>query len=243
MEVFLPRAEIRRRIQARLGHTTNGSQAPLVMEQMNEWIRAGATAVYKRCQWAQTAVESREDAGIDQRFVNYPANTGPGNVISVAVWMEDEQRFIPLQRGRIPVELDDEPLVELGEPDSVSGRGCPTMYELKKQIEIWPRPDIAYRLKIDHTTSPELADETTPSIVDAEAIILHVLAEAYDFQGDERLASVKRAQFDDHVKQLANDQHPLTTIRRGAYDRLSVGPRRTGDYIPDSGAWPSRMET
>ena len=243
MEIYLPRREIRRRIQARLGHVTNDAQAPLVMEQINEWIRAASTAVTKRCQWATSQRETREDVGIDQRFVNYPANAGPGNIVAIAVWDADASRFRQLRRGVIPLAVDDEPLVEEGEPDSEAGRDRPEVYELKAQIELWPRPDQAYRLKIDHTVSTELADDDTPSLVDAEAIILLAMAEAFDFQGDSRLADVKRAQFDEHVRALVAAQHPLTTIRRGGLDRLSVSGRRGEDYVPDSGAWPSRAES
>lgn len=242
MEIYLSRLEIRRRIQARLGYVTNGSQAQQIMDQMNEWIRAAANAVYKRCQWVQNQTETRADVGIDQRFLDYPDNAGPGDIVAIGVWLPTESRFRPLRRGVIPIRVDDEPLVEIGEPDSVAGRGCPEVYELKGQIELWRRADMAYRLKIDHTVSPELATDAAESIVDAEAIILHAMAEAFDFQGDSRLADVKRAQYEEQIRALIAERHPLTAIRRGANDRRSIGGRRDLGYVPDSGAWPSVME-
>lgn len=242
MEIHLTRQEIRRRIQARLGHVTNDGQALMVKEQIDEWIRAAAIAVYKRCTWAQTQTETTDSIGIDERFLNYPTNAGPGNIIAIGVWVEAESRYRQLRRGVIPLAADDEPLVEIGEPDSVAGRGCPQIYEPKAQLEFWPRPDMEYRLKIDHTVSPEMGDESTPSVVDGEAIILHAMAEAFDFQGDDRLANVKRAQYEEQIRALIAEQHPLTTMRRGRLDRLSVGRRVNANYIPDSGVWPSRMD-
>jgi hypothetical protein len=241
VEIHLPRREIRRRIQARLGFTTNDAQAPLVMEQINEWIRAAASEVYKRCPWAQTQQETTAEVGIDQRFIDYPQHAGPGNIIAIGLWFEGETRYRQLRRGRIPVTLDDDPIVDTGEPDSVAARATPSLYELKNQIELWPRADQAYRLKIDHTISPEIADDTTDSVVDAEAIILHVMAEAYDNQGDDRLADGKRRQFEAQIARLIGEQSPMQQMRRGRYDRLSVGRRTDGnDYVPDSGTWPSR---
>lgn len=242
MDLSLTRLEIRRRIQARLGYVTNDAQAPSVMDQINEWIRAAANAVFKRCQWVQAQHETTATIGIDQRFVDYPANAGPGDIIAIGVWMETEQRYRTLRRGVIALCHDDEPLVEAGEPDSVAGRGTPSIYELKAQIEFWRRPDQQYRLKIDHTVSAEFATDAAESIVDAEAVILHVMAESYDFQGDQRLADVKRAQYEEHIRALIAERHPLTVIQRGRCDRHSVGRRTRSDYVPDSGAWPSRMD-
>lgn len=239
-ELFLIRREIRRRMLARLGHTTNDSQAPLVLEQFNEFIRAAAETVYTRCPWSQTMRETRADVGIDQRFINYPDNAGPGNIQAIGVWLPSENRYAAMRRGRIPVQADAAPLVEIGEPDSIPGRSQPRIYELKSQIEIWPRPDQAYRLQIDHTINPDLGDDETASVVDAEAIILWAMADAYDFQGDRELAGVQRGKFESRINALIGEQHPLTQIRRGRFDRLSVAARRD-DYLPDSGVWPSQV--
>lgn len=244
MELYLNRREIRRRIQARMGHVTNDSQAPQVMEQFNEFIRSAAYEVYRRCPWSATQQETTVSVGIDQRFINYPTNVGPGEIVSIGVWLETEQAYRQLRRGRITVAMDDEPLVEIGEPTSAAGRGTPSVYETKAQIEIWRRPDQAYRLKIDHTVSPNLESDEQVSVVDAEAIIMWAIADAYDFQGDERLATIARQKFDTRISSLIGEQNPATTIKRGRYDRLAVANRRLGsDYVPDSGVWPSTVPT
>lgn len=239
-ELFINRKEIRRRVLARLGFTTNDSQAPLNLDQINEFIRSAAETVYLRCPWSQAMRETRVSIGIDQRRLNYPAQVGPGNIQAIGLWLADEQRYVPLRRGRIPVELDDDPVVDIGEPDSVANRGRPELYELKKQIELWRRPDQAYELKLDHTISPNFENDSDVSVVDGEAIILWAMADAYDFQGDERLAQVARGKFEERIRLLINDQSPLTQYKRGRFDRLSVAARRD-TYMPDSGQWPSRM--
>ncbi len=240
MEIFVSRQEIRRRVLARLGNVTNGAQAPLVNEQYNEFIRSAAEAVAMRCPWQQSMRETFVSVGIDQRLINYPAQTGPGNIQAIGLWDEGSQTYTQLRRGKIPVVLDDEPLVALGEPDSIPGRAQPERYELRSQIEIWPRPDQAYQLKIDHTIHPQMADDNDVSVVDAECIILWAMADAYDFQGDAALAQVQRGKFEERIRLLMANQSPMEQIRRGGLDRLRMS-RRRDEYVPDSGLWPSRM--
>lgn len=249
MEVYASRKEIRRRLQARLGNTTNDAQAPLVMEQYNEFIRSAAMEVYTRCSWAAAQRESFADVGIDQRFINYPDNATGGNIIQVAVWDAGSNRYRTLRRARILIHKDDEPVVEEGEPASIAGRGMPTQYEPKKQIEIWPRPDQAYQIKIDHTVNPDLADDNDVSVVDAESIILWSMADAFDFQGDTALAQVQRAKFDKRIGQLRAWAHTEEVFTRGRLGRLAANGARVGDGVvvmtggdlPNSGQWPAVM--
>jgi len=243
VDIFLTRAEIRRRMLARLGHTTSNAQAPLVMDQFNEFIRAACEEVYTRCEWVRTMQEAEATVGIDQRFVNYPDNCGPMNVLQIALWDADAQRFVNLRRTHIPAELDDEPLVEEGEPASVPGRGQPDRYELKNQIELWRRPDQEYRLKIDHTLNPNFENDAQQSAVDAELIILWAMADAFDFQGDSDLAKIQRQKFGNRLQLLAGKSSSMTTIRRdGARrDRVRDHARANPGYLPNSGTWPSTM--
>lgn len=247
MQIALSRKECRRRMLARLGHTTSDAQAPLVLDQFNEWIRAACDEVYTRCEWVRTLRESVLAVGIDQRVVNYPANCGPENIHQIGLWDADADRYLPLRRGIIPVEVDDDPLVIEGEPASVPGRGTPTMYQAKQQIEVWPRPDKAYELKVDHTINPGFASDEQLSIVDAELIILWAMADAFDFQGDADLARTQRQKFANRLGMLAGKQGPMVTISRDSTRRQRVNDHANGgqfsDYQPNSGTWPSVMDS
>lgn len=241
MEIFATRQEIRRRMNARMGFTTNSSQAPLNLEQHNEFIRAAAAQVLQDCPWQNTMRETRVTVGIDQRFLNYPANATGSNILGVAYWNTDQKRYLPILRSRITARHDDEPLVDEGEPASVDNRGSPLLYEPKAQIEIWPRPDQSYELKIDHTVSPQMGSEDELSIVDAELIILAAMADAFEFQGDNNLAGIQRAKYDRRLRLLCNQQGAMPPIVRSSLRRM-VRPRSLG-YEPDSGAWPSEVPT
>lgn len=239
MEIFATRQEIRRRVMARMGWTTNGSQAPLNLDQLNESIRAAALEVYGRCQWVRTLRETTAEVGIDQRFINYPDACGPGELVAIALWDADAQRYRPLRRGRIRPHQDDEPLVEEGEPASVPGRARPTMYEAKNQIELWPRADQVYRLKIDHQVSPDLGTDDAVSVVDAELIILWVMGDAFELQGDGDLAATQRGKFETRVRKLIADASPRESLMMGARDR--IGLNQGIGYQPTSGQWPAVM--
>lgn len=209
---------------------------------MNADIASAVLEVYARCKWAQTEREYLFSVGIDQRFVNYPENCDAGGVMAVAVWRTDEQQYRPLRRKSIPIRIDDEPLVAIGEPDDVNSRGTPYLYHPKKQLEIYPRPDIAYEMKMDYVINPAFTSDEDISVVDSECIILWAMADYYDHQGDERLAQGRRQRCLERIQMLHGDQFATRSFQRGKYDRSMVAPRSWPNYIPNSGAWPSTVE-
>lgn len=236
-------------MQARLGNATNDAQASLVMEQYNEFIRAAAMDVYTRCQWATAHHRTSVNVGIDQRFVDYPVGCSGSNIIQIGLWDAAASAMRPLRRARIPIQLNDDPLVAQGEPYSVPGRGMPTQYEPKERIEIYPRPDQPYALKLDYTANPDLALETDVCVVDAECIILLAMADAYDFQGDQALAQVQRAKAEKRIGQLRAWSSTMESFTRGRLNRLVANGARIGDGVvvypggdlPNSGVYPSTL--
>lgn len=249
MEVYADRAEIRRRMLSRMGFVTGDSQAGLTTHQFNEFIRSAALEIYSRCPWVAAQRETFIDIGIDQRFVNYPDNATAGNIIQIGVWDAAASRYVALRRARIQITKDDEPLVEEGEPASVTNRGRPIQYEPKAQIELWPRADQAYALKIDHTVSPDLGGDGVVSVVDAECIVLWACADAFDFQGDGKLADNARAKCDKRIGKLRHAQHTKEPIKRGRLSRLVANGATIvddqvvmpGGDLPNSGTYPSVM--
>lgn len=241
MEIFLTRKDIRTRLQARLGHVTGDGQAPLIQTQFNEFIRAAALEVYTRCQWVRSQRETLASIGIDQRFLNYPESAGPENILAIGLWDDAASRYWPLHRRTIDVNRDDEPLVVEGGDASAARRAQPDRFECKTQIEFWPRPDQTYQLKIDHTINPDLSIDAQASVVDAETIILLAAADAYDFQGDQRLADVSRGKAEKRIDDLIRWQSSLPKVQRGARNHEIANRRRHAGYIPDSGNWPSAM--
>ncbi len=247
MEVYATKLEIRKRVQARLGYVTNSAQSPLIQGQIDETIRAAALEIYTRCAWVQTQRETIVAIGIDQRFVDYPDNTTAGNIIAAAIWDDTAKRFCPLRRRPITISQDDEPLVVEGGDASAARRAQPTMYHPKAQIEIWPRPDQAYQLKFDHTVSPDLYDNSTMSVVDAECIILWALADHFEFQQDAQAAKSNREKCELRIRRLRAWAATNKPFKRGALTRAIMNGAQLvddvvvmpGGGLPNSGSYPS----
>jgi hypothetical protein len=239
VEVYAQRSEIRRRILARLGYQTDDSQGPLISDRINENIRAGAMEVYRRqAEWTNAQRETRVSVGIDQRFINYPTGATAGNIMAVGVWTGTQ--YVPLRRARITLAHDDEPLVDIGEPDSVGGRGQPTIYECKAQIEIWPRPDETYELKIDHTVNPDLQNDSDTSVVDAEAIILYVLGEVAEYE-QRGTGQIYFNRMEARLNSLRAMESTRQTFSRSDFVKLRKNGHKVRGDLPNSGQWPSVM--
>jgi hypothetical protein len=171
VEIYLSLSEIRRRAHARVGFSS--SQSPSwCYTQHNEFIRAAALEVAQSCPWVNTRARFARHHRHRPALVDYPAGATAGSIVQIGAWDAGASRYCMLRRGIIPLALDDEPLVDEGEPASVAGRGIPQLYEPKDQIEICAAPRPGVRAQDRLRAVPDLATEDTESIVDAEAIIL-----------------------------------------------------------------------
>lgn len=231
--------EMRRRLNAGTGFTTDDSQAPTAFEQTNEWIRRAIAKALERCPWVKLQREFFLTLGIDERFLNYPAQVEPRGIMAIGVW--DGTRYRQLRRARIPVIADDEPAVAAGEPTSTSGRGIPQAYEVKSQIEFWPRNDEVRKVKIDAVLTPYPKKDSDLILVDDELVLLWAIAESRDNDGETDLADRARARFEERATYLAGAESPGEVIRRGG-DKQQIGdPSTLTGYVPTSGVWPSVM--
>jgi len=66
-----------------MGATTDTAVYSQATEQLNEFLREAAQMVRDACEWKRTLSEFYVSTGIDQRFYNYPANTGPGDIVRI----------------------------------------------------------------------------------------------------------------------------------------------------------------
>ncbi len=241
MEIYLSRDEIVRRACARMGWGTNQAQAPLIRQQMEEYARAAALEVFEWYEFANVQRETRVLVGIDQRVINYPTDCTAANILSLGLW--DETRYLPMQQRILPISEHDDPLVDEGEPASVSGRGRPCYFECKAQIRISPRPDQAYEIKILHTISPDLATGSTVCVVDSEAVIIKVIEMKRGDDGDDALAAVAAERFEARMKTLGKRQSNAHAVKRNSGYRARANARGgdCDDFQPNSGQWPSVM--
>jgi len=238
VESFLERDEIIRRCKARLGFTTNASQAPLVQQEFEELVRSAAIYVFSTYEWPNVLRSTEVTIGIDQVVINYPANSGADDIQEVSWW--DGSRWVQLGHRYIPNSLTDDPKFREGEPNNISGRSNPLFFQCKKQIEIVPRPDKEYSILIRHTVTPDMNNGTDKCIVDAELIIWTVIAwKRYDM-GDDMLGQKAEDAFEARRAFLARKVAPTAPAMRNSLRHARVNRSRSiVGYIPNSGQWPS----
>lgn len=240
MEQYLSRDEIVRRAMARLGFSTNQAQAALVKQEFEERVRAAALAVYAEHTWGTLKRDLRVTVGIDQTVVDYPNDTTAGDLISVNVW--DGTRYVPLLERYLKASDTQDPLVDEGEPASVSGRGRPRYFEKRSQITIAPRPDQQYELKLIYNLSTDLPTGTAVSVVDAELIILRTIADKRVDMGDEASAAVMEKRYDARALAIGRRSLSAHAVKRNAGYRARCNASQTDmGYAPNSGQWPSVM--
>lgn len=187
---------------ARLEYIQNDAEAPLLIPLYNEALREACGKVYVECHWSHQEREYKFTGGEDQRLFNYPAYCGATDVIAVAVWDSAQQKYIPLTRRPITLALDSDPLEDIGGTTLQNAQGQPRIWDPKTQLEVWPKLDQAYEFKMDHTICPEFIDDETPSVVDADLIMLWALAELLDDKGEERRAATARQKYADRLAKL-----------------------------------------
>ena len=239
MEIYLPRSEIIRRAMARLGFTTNAAQAPLIAAEFQELARSAALEVYERFDWVNTQEETRVTVGIDQLVIDYPPNTTAANILAIGYW--NGTAYVPLLERILPISEGDEPLVAIGEPGSISGRGYPRYFQKKNQIRISPRADQEYEVKIVHTLSPDLATDATVSIIDAELIILKMIQNKRADMGDDGLSALAGGRFEERLANISRRQSSANAVKRSSSYRARANARLvySSDMQPNSGQWPS----
>jgi hypothetical protein len=237
METFVHRAELRRRLLARMGAQTDTTVTAAVVEQLDEYIREAAQFIRDAVEWKRAISELITATQIDERFYSYPLNSGPGDVVRISYWDADKTQYIPLQRRVILPVLENLPGEAFVGDDEIATRGKPVLWEDSSQIDedgvttamlkLNPYPDAEYPLRIDYNGTIIPIDDNTPILVDADCIVTFAFAEMLDAQGDERRAGTQRAKAMARMRSIAGSQRTGQIFRRGAVEtaRLRFGSR------------------
>lgn len=235
-ETFATRAELRRRLRAKMGASTSDSVQVQTIEMINELLREAAQTVRDKCEWKRLVVEGFFDTGVDQRYYNYLPNSGPGDVVRLWLWNGDANggSYIPLFKRDIMPNLDNDPVL-IGAPETAT-QSQPVIWQESSQqvagvpvpaIELNPIPDAVYHLKIEYTQGAQLTDDTTPCIVDADCIVNLAMAEVLDGKGQDKRADKVRAKAYARIALLAGAQRVAgnRTVGLGETLRLKNGVR------------------
>ena len=232
MEIRLTLAQMRSRVLARSGTSTDALVFAQSKEQLDEFIRSAVLHLMSIYDWPSATQESvtvrwpgdsAPGVGTDQRYLTYPADASAGCILDIAVWDADSKRYLPLTRAAIPLSVHTDPLDTEGGTNDEQTRGTPRIFREGRQIEIWPLADKEYDLKIIYQPNGELADDDSLSPVDSELTILLALADWLESQGEMNLASVQRSKFQARYVRLRHHMHAWTTIKLGRDRSDGVG--------------------
>jgi hypothetical protein len=228
MEEYLSRADIRGMLRARCGYSGSDATSGQIYERHNGFIEDANATVLVRRQWGGLQREYTFTFGVDQRLYNYPPNCRMGNILAIGVWSEgvetDSGYYVPLKKSPIGLILDTDPISGAGGDPALTVQGMPRRYQLKTQIEVYPRAEKAYLGKIDHTVCPRLIQENDVSVVDAYVILWLAIADEKEILGDDMGAATYRKKAEQRLRLLSAHEHHGEVV---AIDDTAIAYRRT----------------
>lgn len=169
METLLPRSEIVRLVRSLLGIQTTSGLAAQTQEQHITAVQMAAEDVAKDCRWVNAQRRVTVTVGAEQTVLNYPAGATPGSIINLAVYAD--QRYYALVPQVIPISVDTDQEAIAGGAVLAAVLGRPQVYEQREQINLWPRTDKAYPVRIEYMQAMNLPLESSISVVDAMLIV------------------------------------------------------------------------
>lgn len=167
--MYLPRREIVRQTRALLGIQTDNDLGSQLDEQHVAVVNAAALRVQTECGWVNTLRRVTVEIESEQTTLNYPGDCRPGAIRAVAVY--DTDRYFVLEPRVIPVQADSDQEVIAGQPTLKGKLGRPKFYQERSQIELWPRTDKAYPVRLEYQARIDMPTDDTVSIVDGQLII------------------------------------------------------------------------
>lgn len=190
------RRDLRLMLAARVGFDPGGDSYDQNVFALNEYIRSGALKAMEQFQHYSARRGQVIDVGIEQGEVPYPCGCGPGSILQLSVWLDEDalagaaiyhpafrqcpvNGFVPLIRADPHNDWDKDPDWDLGGTDMEKHVGTPLLWTVRDRILFRPLTDKAYRLKILFTYAPELQCDDDVTSIDGELILRYATAEFY----------------------------------------------------------------
>lgn len=200
---------------------------------LNQYVKDGFSRLIQlERRWPFYEASATLTTVADQR--DYPLSAiGAGNLYEVISIVNDRVN------GRLS-QID----YDLGEDIYLTGNDYasePRFYSTwDGDLQIWPKPDAVYSLKVRGYRKPTVWYEDDVSEVDADdrlhqPLIWYVVAQMYQLQEDAEMASLYRASFDEAVRLARADimrasSHAPLVLSGGA-------SRRYGGPLRDAAGW------
>lgn len=178
-------------MQALLGMVSSSINATMEPK-LNAFIDEAYRLTLTSGRWISTNRVHYETLPVDAVTLPYPTMAAAGSVYSVAVWDEDEKRFICMERATMRPRHDYDPLNAVGGDDDESVRDEPMQWSDEGDtINFYPPADQAYTIRMGYSLIMSLASDTTECPIDGELVKLYAMSLALTDQGDANGAQQK----------------------------------------------------
>lgn len=186
--------------RSHLGIQTDNSLSTQIAEQHIAVVNAAALKVQQECGWVNTLDRATVTVGAEQTTINYPPGCNPGSLRAVAVY--DSYKYFMLESRIIPVNADSDQELAAGQPTLKSVCGRPKFYQQRHQIELWPRTDKEYPLRMEFQRRIDLPEGSSISIVDAQLIVYATAAMLSVAMGEDKQAEHYSTMYKDRMMAL-----------------------------------------
>ena len=163
-------------------------------------INSAALKVQQECGWVNSLARVTVEIQSEQTTLNYPDDCRPGAIRAVAAF--DGYRYYMLEARIIPINADTDQQVIAGQPELKSVCGRPKFYQQRNQLELFPRTDKAYPIRIEYQRRIDMPTDDSVSIVDGQLIIYASAAMLSAQMGDPKQADHYGALYQDRMQAL-----------------------------------------
>ena len=216
---FQTLGELRALLTQRLGFGSAGAAAGVISGTIDNFLFNAQIQLYMQADWKKLQHYADKTVGIGQHLIDYPtviggapADANPERILKIAVKVNS--LWVDLREG-----------INTEHYSYQDRNYYPQRYERYAQIELWPKADISYTVRIWYIRElGRFTQDADRCTIDDDLIFLHALAnaKAHYRQPD---ADIYTRQMQSMLTQLKTKQFCNRSYRRGADSELQIRPK------------------
>ena len=216
---FQTLGELRALLTQRLGFGSAGAAAGVISATIDNFLFNAQIQLYLQSDWKKLQYYADKTIGIGQYLIDYPtviggapADANSERILKIAVKVNS--LWVDLREG-----------INTEHYSYQDRNYYPQRYERYAQIELWPKADISYTVRVWYIRElGRFTQDGDRCTIDDDLIFLHALAnaKAHYRQPD---ADIYTRQMQSILTQLKTKQFGNRSYRRGADSELQIRPK------------------
>ena len=216
---FQTLGELRALVTQRLGFGSAGAAAGVISATVDNFLFNAQIQLYLQADWKKLQHYADKTVGVGQYLIDYPtviggapADANAERILKIAVKVNS--LWVDLTEG-----------INTEHYSYQDRNYYPQRYERYSQIELWPKADIAYTVRIWYIRElGRFTQDADRCTIDDDLIFLHALAnaKAHYRQPD---AEIYTGQMQSMLTQLKTKQFGTRSYRRGDNSELQIRPK------------------